>query len=57
MTQAFDDCCTIHRYFVDEKVMDRKDSIYWLRKTIPKGKPLELRKSFFDSINSNDSPN
>jgi len=48
----FNDYCTIRRYFIDEKVMARKDSVYWLCKTNPGDKPHGLRKSFLDSVDS-----
>jgi len=55
--KSFDDYCTIRRYFIDEKVMERKDSVYWLCATKPGEKPHGLRKSFLDSVDSIGKPN
>lgn len=49
ISEVFDDYCTIRRYFIEEKIMTRKNGKYQLVKQ-DQGKVTGLRKSYIDSI-------
>lgn len=49
ISEVYDDYCTIRRYFIDEKIMSRKEGRYTLLPQDGK-KAAGLKKSFIDSI-------